>query len=90
VQCTNFQNELSALQALSKDLGVVVDSMPKYHAELAGEGIEYSWGHTKGVYCQMQLSHRKGCSIFVKLVQKCCSPVDELMIACVRLMARSA
>jgi len=59
-QCADFRNELSALQALGKDLGVVVDSTPKYHAELAGEGIEYSWGHAKGVYRRTQLSHKKG------------------------------
>jgi len=65
--------------------------MPKYHAKLAGEGIEFSWGHAKGVYCRTQLSHKKGCSNFVTPVQtSCCIPVDELPIAHLRLMARHA
>ena len=46
-QCNDFKNELSALQLLAQELGVVVDTTPKYHAKLAGEGIEYSWGYSK-------------------------------------------
>ena len=47
-QCADFKNELSTLQALGKDIGIVVNSTPKYHAELASEGIEYSWDTQKG------------------------------------------
>jgi hypothetical protein len=28
-------------------LGITVDFTPKFHAEIAGEGVEYSWGHSK-------------------------------------------
>jgi len=49
-QCNNFKNELSALQLLRQENGVVGDTMPKYHAKLASEGVEYSWGYSKGVY----------------------------------------
>jgi len=31
----------------------------KSHPELAGEGIEYSWGCTKGVYRWAKLSKKK-------------------------------
>jgi len=58
-KCTDFQNELSALQVLGNDLGVAVDFTPKYHAELAGEGIEYSWGLAKGEYRRTPLSQKK-------------------------------
>jgi len=63
--CSNFQNELSALQVLGKELGVVVDSTPKYHAELAGEGIEYSWGYAKNAYRWAPLSQKKGRNNFI-------------------------
>jgi len=58
-KCTDFQNELSALQVLGNDLGVAVDFMPKYHAELAGKGIAYSWGLAKGEYHQTLLSQKR-------------------------------
>jgi len=88
--CADFQNELSALQALGKDIGVVVDSTPKYHPELAGEGIEYSWGHAKGVYRRTPLAQKKGRDNFLDLVRKCCDPVEEITIKRVRSMARRA
>jgi len=58
-KCTDFQNELSTLQVLGNDLGVAVDFTPKYHAELVGKGIKYSWGLAKGEYCQTPLSQKK-------------------------------
>jgi len=41
-KCSDFAEELSALQVLGQELGVLVDFTPKYHTELAGEGIEYT------------------------------------------------
>jgi hypothetical protein len=38
--CSDFKNEENALQALGRDCGILVDCMPKFHAELAGEGID--------------------------------------------------
>jgi hypothetical protein len=47
---------------------------PKIHAELAGEGIEYSWGVTKGVYRRKPLRAKKGKeSFFQALVHECTS-----------------
>jgi len=57
-KCADFQNELSALQVLGRDIGVVVNSTPKYHPKLAGKGIDYCWGHAKDIYHQTLL-HRK-------------------------------
>ena len=48
--CLDFAEEKTALQHVGSELGVSVTITPKFHAELAGEGIEYSWGVTKGVY----------------------------------------
>jgi hypothetical protein len=43
-QQLDFKNELSALQHLAKRLGTKVICSSKFHAEIAGEGIEYCWG----------------------------------------------
>jgi len=45
----------------------------KYHAEYAGEGIEYSWGASKAVYRRYPLASKKGKENFDKLVSKCIS-----------------
>jgi hypothetical protein len=48
--CTDFRNEKTLLMYLGEQLGVEVDRSTKSHMELAGEGIEYSWGRAKCVY----------------------------------------
>jgi len=89
-QCSDFKNELSALQLLGQEIGITVDATPKYHAELAGEGIEYSWGYSKGLYRRMPLSSKKGRKNFFELVEKCCDPAIHLTIERVRKMAKRA
>ena len=48
--CTDFLNEKTSLMYLGERLGVEIDRSSKSHPELAGEGIEYSWGRAKYVY----------------------------------------
>jgi len=79
-QCTDFANELSTLQVLGKELSMVVDATPKFHAELASKGIEYSWGHAKGMYHWMALLDKQGRNNFIPLVEKCLDPIEELKI----------
>jgi len=45
--CFDFATELSQMQYIAKQLGVRVVMTPKAHPELAGQGIEYSWGYAK-------------------------------------------
>ncbi len=45
----------------------------KYHAEYAGEGIEYSWDAAKAAYRHYSLASKKGKDQFVELVTKCTS-----------------
>ena len=45
--CLDFAEEMTALQHVGKDLGVSVIISPMFHVEMAGEGIEYSWGVSK-------------------------------------------
>jgi hypothetical protein len=42
-ECVDFKNEETALQYLGTQLGVTVELTPKFHAKLAGKGVEYSW-----------------------------------------------
>jgi hypothetical protein len=36
------------------------DQSTKCHPELAGEGIEYTWGQARGLYRKARLSNIKG------------------------------
>ncbi len=58
---------------LGERLGVDVDRSMKSHLELAGEGIEYSWGQVKSVYWRAKLSQKKGMENFHFLVSNCLS-----------------
>ena len=57
--CRDFLEEETALQFLGRQLGVQVKLTPKFHAELAGEGVEYSWAHAKGYYRRKPLAEKK-------------------------------
>jgi len=45
-KCNLFQ-EIFQVEAIAENRGVIIKATPKYHCELAGEGIEYSWGFAK-------------------------------------------
>jgi hypothetical protein len=64
-------NEKTCLIFLGEQLGVVVDCSTKSHPELAGEGIEYTWGRAKGVSQKARLADKKGKDNFQKLVSHC-------------------
>jgi hypothetical protein len=51
---------------------------PKFHAELAGEGVVYSWAHSKAYYRRMPLSRKRGRDNFKQLVKDCTCPVNVL------------
>ena len=65
---------------------------PKFHAELAGEGIEYSWAHAKGQhYRRMPLALKKqGRESFKQLVKESTSPVEQLTEERIRKFAARA
>jgi len=71
--CTDFMTEKTCLMYLGERLDVEVDRSTKCHPELAGEGIEYTWGRAKGLYRKSKLSEKKGKDNFRSLVQKCLS-----------------
>jgi len=64
---------MSQLEYVCSSLGVKVLITTKYHAEYAGEGIEYSWGAAKAIYRHYPLYSKKGKVNFIGLVSKCIS-----------------
>jgi hypothetical protein len=89
-RCTDFRDEETALEHLARRLGVTVRLTPKFHAELAGEGVEYSWAHSKACYRRMPVSKKKGRENFKQLVKDCTCPVEHLTIERVRKFAARA
>jgi len=71
--CVDFLSEKTCLMYLGERLGVEVDRSTKCHPELAGEGIEYTWGLAKGLYRKARLSDKKGKENFQELVKRCLS-----------------
>ena len=55
---------------LGDKLGVTVGATPKYHAELAGEGIEYVWALSKNWFKRQPRTKRKSRGQFKDLVLK--------------------
>jgi hypothetical protein len=52
---------------------VTVDLTPKFHAKLAGEGVEYCWAQAKS-YCRcVPVSRKRGRENFKELVRECTS-----------------
>jgi len=87
--CTDFVNETSQLEHVGNSLGMRVIITTKYHAEYAGEGIEYSWGYSKSAYRRNPLSAKKGKDQFYALVDKCISR-DLITVDMVRKFSKRA
>lgn len=88
--CLDFAKESTALESVGIELGVKVIITPKFHAEIAGEGIEYAWGISKGVYRRKPLAEKKGKQAkFEALVKECLSR-SVLTTECTRKLSRRA
>ena len=74
----DFQFEQTLLQHMAGKMGrglanVSVERTPICHAELAGEGIEYTWGYAKLIYRRLPLSMKKTRALFEASVKGCLS-----------------
>jgi hypothetical protein len=69
--CTDFANEKTQLEFVHQSLGIEALITTKYHAEYAGEGVEYSWGAAKAVYQHYPLASKKGKEKNCHLIAKC-------------------
>ena len=66
----DFLNEETLLQYHGRLLGVTVDRTPKCHPEIAGEGIEYTWGAAKLFYRRLRISEKRTKENFRKSVKR--------------------
>jgi hypothetical protein len=65
-ECPDFKHEKSAMEKLrinpspknNRTFDILVS--PKYHCELAGDGIECGWGYSKKTYRQYPLKDKRG------------------------------
>ena len=73
-ECIDFKSEKSDLEHLASELSNNTNKSsilftPKFHCELAGEGIEYAWGAAKRIYRRQPLSAKRTFENFVALVK---------------------
>ncbi|CAM9747901.1 unnamed protein product [Chrysoparadoxa australica] len=85
-RCPDFANEKCKLQNLLEESGHVLLMSPKYHPELAGVGIEYSWGQGKQ-YFRNHNTQEGGVKELRIKVEKALGP-DMLKLDLVRAYAR--
>jgi hypothetical protein len=80
-KCTDFPEEKSLLQLhLANLVGAQCFHSPKFHCELAGEGIEYSGGFAKLAYRKLPKDQKNTTDKFHSHVQLCLSR-DHLSIS---------
>jgi hypothetical protein len=70
LKCSDFDNAETNLQMIARNLGVVAERTPKFHCEMAGEGIEYDWGFCKGKYRRQPIARKRGRTTFMDLVKE--------------------
>jgi hypothetical protein len=68
---SDFQNNETLMQHHGKSLGVKVDQTPKFHPEMAGEGVEHSWAGAKGFCRRLPPSEKRSKAKFRKAVSRC-------------------
>jgi len=74
--CLDFSEEQSAMEVLLSELSrrgeldVQLLTSPKYHCELAGEGVEYCWGLSKRFYRSLSLEKKRTKAAFDKCVRE--------------------
>ena len=85
----DFESEETLLQYYGRLLRLTVDRTPKCHPEPAGEGIEYTWGCSKGFYRRLKISEKRTKKKFRESVRKCLD-TSILTLTRQRLFSRRA
>ena len=71
--CRDFVEEKSRLEYIASLYDMKIWMTPKYHAEIAGCGIEYSWGALKSCYRSLPADDKKGTDGFDNCIKKAMS-----------------
>ena len=79
-----FLNEKSDLEHLCSDLSstnstITITFTPKFHCEIAGEGIEYAWGLAKKYYRRIPYYQKRSFAQFVSCVKNSLNQVTISM-----------
>jgi len=51
-----FKKEFSILERIAERYNSMIWFTPKYHCEIAGEGVEYMWGYCKRLFRRVPLA----------------------------------
>jgi hypothetical protein len=87
---TDFIEEETLLQYHGRLQGAIVDRTPKCHPEMAGEGIEYSWGCAKGMYRRLPFKCKRNKNKFRESVKKSMDTTNVLTIERQRRFSKRA
>ena len=88
-RCADFQNEPTAMQELTEDLGHVQEKTPKKHPEIAGRGVEYCWGKSK-VHFRHNNNYSSNAANLEERVKESMNTADVLTLGRVRKFQRKA
>ena len=88
-QMKDFKNEKPLLGKIVEEHDYEVWLTPKYHCELAGEGIEYMWGFTKWIYRRIPKAKKKLKKDFFKSVKELITN-EQIPVDCIRRFSRRA
>ena len=55
----DFCEEETLLQHHGILLNVIIDLTPKYHPDISGEGVEYSWAAAKINYHRLRITEKR-------------------------------
>ena len=96
-KCSDFVNEKSEIEFLLEELSQMdttkstykIIFSPKYHCELAGEGIEYAWGLIKRKLCGLPLRYRNKVDTFRVSVKAAFRHVSKVIARRFSRQARS-
>jgi hypothetical protein len=78
--CHDFQNEVTQLQNVASMYGFKVAMTPKYHAEIAGCGIEYSCGAAKSRYRRIPMERKRKKADFRTAVESSLSVLTKTTV----------
>ena len=84
----DFKAEMSLLHYHARKLGVYLDSSPKCHPEIAGEGIEYCWGASKQWYRALPIKFKRDKKNFNMSVTKAMDRSNILTVDNIRKFVR--
>jgi hypothetical protein len=83
-RCHDFKMEISRLQFVGLGLGVRVGMTPKAHPEIAGMGIEYTWGFGKFHF------RRENDCVAINLLKNVNNALSKISIEKARRFSRKA